>query len=257
MYHKTIEEENEFRCNLWHVFDNWVISKDEHPELGTEVVPCEMACPKCRKGKIINYGTIEPYHKNLHSFGMKHVCENCHEVFDRIRIYEDIYNNTPYDMVDHLDTPLGLFQVLRNEKKIAFRYWTAETDIDGTKMTKHFIDIDTSSMKEGDKVFAGIKGAGLEYLDGDERCSFRSAENEEYFLVLNGEEIDDYEVDIEDYSFVTEGADGDGYEYLVHRDPYRYTDKPPHSCRVISLILAWGRKDMCDNYEEIIEEVAW
>ena len=60
MYHKTIEEENEFRCNLWRVFDNWIISKDEHPELGTEVVPCEMVCPKCRKGEIINYGTIEP-----------------------------------------------------------------------------------------------------------------------------------------------------------------------------------------------------
>ena len=208
-------------------------------------------------GKIINYGTAKIYHKNLRSFGMKHICENCHEEFDRNRISEDIYNHTPYEMLDYLDTPLGRFLVLRNSEPISFRYWTMKTDIDGIEMDKHFVNIDTSSMEKGDSIFAGIKGAGFEYLDGDERCSYRSAESADYFLVLNGEEIDEYEVDIEDYSFITEYADGDGYQYLIHQDPHKFIDVVSHFCRVITLTIAWGRKDMCDDYEYIIEQAAW
>ncbi len=124
-------------------------------------------------------------------------------------------------------------------------------------MEKHFVDIDTYSMEKGDSVFAGITGTGFEYLDGDERCSFRSAENADYFLVLNGEEINEYEADTEAYSFITEGADGDGYHYMIHQDPHKFTDAVFHYCKVISLTIAWGRKDMCNEYENIIEQAAW
>ena len=257
MYYKTIEEETEFLCALWHAFNDWVISKRDSAEVGTEIVNCDLLCPKCKTGKIINYGITEIYHKDLRSFGMKHVCENCNEEFDRIMISEDIYSHTPHVMLDHLDTPLGRFFVLRNGEPISFRYWTMKTDIDGIEMEKHFVDIDTSSMEKGDSVFAGIKGAGLEYLDGDERCSYRSAENADYFLVLNGEEIDEYEVDIEDYSFITEGADGDGYQYIIHRDPQKFKDVVSHFCKVITLTIAWSRKDICDDYENVIEQAAW
>lgn len=257
MYYKTIEEETEFLWALWHIFDDWVISKTDGAEVGTEIVNRDLLCPKCKTGEIINYGITEIYLKDLQSFGMKHVCENCHEEFDRIRISEDIYSHEPYEMVDHLDTPLGRFLVLRNGEPIFFRYWTRKTDIDGIEMEKHFVDIDTSSMEKGDSVFAGIKGAGLEYWDGDERCGYRSAENADYFLVLNGEEIDEYEVDIEDYSFITAGADGDGYQYIIHRDPHKFKDVVSHFCRVITLTIAWSRKDICDDYENVIEQAAW
>lgn len=257
MYYKTIEEEKNFRCNLWRIFDDWVISKRDNTELGTEIVNCSLICPKCKSGKIINYGITEIYHKDLRSFGMKHVCENCHEEFDRERISEDIYNHTPYEMLDHLDTPFGRFLVLRNGEPISFRYRTMKTDVDGIEMDEHFVDIDTSPMIKGDLIFAGIKGAGHEYLDGDEQCSYRSAENADYYLVLNGEEIDEYEVNIEDYSFITEGADGDGYYYMIHRDPHNFKDVVSHFCRVITLTIAWSRKDICDDYENVIEQAAW
>lgn len=84
MYYKMIDEENDFLCNLWRIFDDWVISKSDNAEVGTEIVNCNLICPKCKTGKIINYGTTEIYHKDLRSFGMKHVCENCCEEFDRV-----------------------------------------------------------------------------------------------------------------------------------------------------------------------------
>lgn len=160
-------------------------------------------------------------------------------------------------MLEKLETPLGSFCVSRNNEIIPFRYRQIKIDVSGIEMIKHLMDIDTSFMKRDDKVFAGIKGAGFVYLDGDERCSYRSAENEEWFLVLNGEEIDNYEVDIEDYSFITEDEDENGYFYLIHRDPANYRNEPSRMCRVISLCLAWGKKNMCEDYEKIIEQAAW
>ena len=257
MYHKTIEEEQKFLWSLWDVFDAWVSKKHPNAELGTEIVESDLKCPKCGIGKIINYGTVEVYRGDLRSFSMRHICENCQEEFDRIKINEDIYENEPYEMLQKLETPLGSFCVSRNNEIIPFRYRQIKTDVHGMEMIKHLMDIDTSFMKKDDMVFAGIKGAGLVYLDGDERCSYRSAENEEWFLVLNGEEINNYEVDIEDYSFITEEADENGYSYLIHRDPASYRNEPSHFCRVISLCLAWGKKNMCEDYEKVIEETVW
>ena len=254
MYNHTVEEEIEFVNQLWHIFTNWAVKKDYNSdEPGSEIIECDIICPKCGKGKIINYGITSINHNNRKSYGMKHICNMCHERFDRIKINEDIYNNTPYEIKENFDTPLGKFQVLRNGETFPFRYRIEKICIKGIEICRHFIDIDTSTMNKGDKVFAGIIGAGLEYFDGDERCSYRSAENDDIFLILNGEEIDEFEVDINDYSFITENADENGYHYLIHRDPNIYINNISHSCRVITLTIAWERKDICDGYEDVIE----
>lgn len=257
MYFKTIEEEQEFLWSLWQVFDDWVIKNHKTAKPGTEVVECDLLCPVCKTGRIINYGIVEENHNGLHSFGMRHVCEHCHEEFDRIKVNEDIYNHTPFTMLEELETPVGKFRVFRNDELIPFHYRTVKTDIEGIELTKHLIDVDTSFMKQGDKVFAGIKGAGLVYRDGGEQCTYRSAENEECFLVLNGEYIDDYEVDIEDYSFISEYEDEDGFAYLIHRNPEDYREVVSRFCRTISFCIAWGQKDLCENYEDVIEQAAW
>ena len=60
MYFKTSEEK--ILWTLWQVFNGWVAEKHQIAELGIEVVDCELLCPVCKTGKIVNYGLVEEYH---------------------------------------------------------------------------------------------------------------------------------------------------------------------------------------------------
>ncbi len=158
--------------------------------------------------------------------------------------------------IDHLKTPLGTFQVLRNGRSIPFQYVRTMDVIKGFEMEIHSVDIDTSLMRKGDHIQTGIPEATFLALNSDEQCIFNYAENDEWYLVLNSEEILPCDA-AEEYTFITDDFDQHGWEYLIHQEPSDFIHKPNRACRIISLRLTWGRKDFCEDYREIIEEAAW
>ena len=257
MYTNSFEEERDFLDSLWKSFNDWSLKRDPYNiNVETERFFSNIVCPKCHSSFIVNIGKCHFNNNRIVSYSMEHICDYCGEKFDRVKIGEEIYDNIPKERVKKVMTPLGDFQVIKNGKPIEFKYWTFKTELNEKERIAHQIDVDTSLMLKDDKVFAGIIGAGFDYRDGDERCVYLSAENKDCFLVLNAEQIDDFEVDIEDYSFISTSYDENGAEYLIHKDPQRFINEPSHLCRTIKFTMAWGDKTE-GNYEEEIEMTAW
>jgi len=257
MYCNTIEEERDLLGKLWNVFDGWVVHKASDLAAGTYDVPGNIACPKCHIGMIKNLGTVDKSRSNLGIYSMKHQCQSCREVFDRIDIGEDIYRNAPHEMIDALETPLGTFRVLLNGKPILFCHSTYTSEIEGHELTEHLMDIDTSQMKKGDEVFTGFETLKLESIGSDEREIYIAAENDDYYMVFNGEEITVYEANLDDYTFESADWNEHGFEYVIHQDLDNLKNIKSRFCRVITQSIAWGLKSMCENYAEIIEQAAW
>jgi len=84
-----------------------------------------------------------------------------------------------------------------------------------------------------------------------------ASENLVSHLVLNGDYIDDYEVDINDYSFITEYADETGFEYLIHQNPCLFKNKIPWFLSTICLTLAWEKKSISEDYQRVVETTVW
>lgn len=257
MYHQTIEEEREFLLRLLDEHIKWADPGGVEP--GIERIETDILCPKCKAGRIIDLCITGISEKTgMRWRKMEHVCGCCHEEFSWVRIREDIYAHTPFDKLDGLDTPVGRFRVLLNGNPTPFRHVAGTVTVDGMQIAVHDIDIDTMDMAEGDAVLAGIEGAGLERTDSDERCVFCSAENDEWYVVVKGKWIDEWEViDVDDYSFISEYYDRDGFSYRIHQDPAALVGEINHYCWTISLCLAWERKSLCDDYEDVIERAAY
>lgn len=259
MYHNTIEEEKRFLLRLWNDFSKWSSSKSGNSNLGTERIVSDIICPKCKMGKVINYGIVEEYKESgTVSFGMNHICEKCGEKFDRSDIGDDIFFNTPREKADYLETPLGRFMVLVNGEPLSFEYRVDIREVEGYRLDVFLVNVDTSMLKKGDKIHAGIDGVHLTGIGGDERCSYAEAENDDVYMVINGEEIIEMETDIEYYTFISDyTVESDGFDYLIHQDPKIITEKYHSSSWMLKFDIAWGKKDICGNYEEVIEMAVW
>lgn len=175
-----------------------------------------------------------------------------------MNINEGMNQHTLFKNTNSLETPLGRFLIKKNGRPIEFKYRVIEHDIEDITIHSFSIDIDTSDMDIGDSIILGIDGAKLSGRGSDEQCVYLDAEDDDWYLVLNGEIIDDWEVDdINDYTFVTEGYDENGFEYLIHQNPDTLKERDYRPFRVIQITMAWGLKTISDNYEEIIEQAAW
>lgn len=239
MYTGAVESEREFLVDLWKSHN---ISMRDGEEAFIR------KCPKCRVGNVIAHCTqgIENGYK---FWKWQHRCDACGEEFGIARMNSDIFFNTPFEMLDQIETPFGNVTVKRNGKPIHFRcrnekYEDTEDAQDKSVLMK-IIDIDMSECKQGDILFCGFDDEILECNDSDERSVIYSCENGTFLLGLCAYEPD--ELDIDDYCYRLDDYCKKGFGYKIISDPKSFDADEFYQSKITSLAVTWLRKEDHDN----------
>ena len=126
------------------------------------------------------------------------------------RIDSDIFLNTPFEMLDALETPFGNVFVKINSDNVSFRCRKIDQNKDHHIGEVSFIiDIDTTDLKVGDIIECGFEDNKMEYNDSDERSVLHTCENEKIILGLCGFDPVYHDVEHRYYCYSLVGSNDD------------------------------------------------
>ena len=198
-------------------------------------------CPKCKKGRIITQ-----IKRNTPTDDIRQVCNACGESFNLIKMETDIYCHTYFEKADCIQTIKGPVRVYINGKSVPFHHRIETFDHfqkqSEPAITMDIIDVDVSSLKQGDFVFCGMKESSLDMNSTDEHSILYSYENDDVLLGFCG--YDTLDGDPHDYCYASRIAEltASGFEYDIVSDPKEYSEKQHYSSKTITLATACIRK---------------